>query len=100
MKASAFYTLPASQTGVDLPLKFPNGQPSGITLKVLGTDSGQFQKAASIKNKERPRIKYTAGQPDVTTGPIILSMPWTAQEDGANNTHVRIWKSPAAGQWS
>lgn len=46
---------------------------------------------------EFPRIKYTDGKPDVGTGSIMLTMPWTAQEERVGgvgtSTHVRIWRA-------
>lgn len=47
---------------------------------------------------EFPNIKYSDGKAPVATGPIFLSMPFTAQEEVVagvgTGTHVRIWKAP------
>lgn len=64
-------------------------------------DSGLFvainDPAGNTYVFEFPRIKYTDGKPDVATGSIMLTMPWTAQEERVGgvgtSTHVRIWRA-------
>jgi hypothetical protein len=40
----AFFTRPAANLGIELPLYTPDGQPSGHTLTVLGVDSDTFRR--------------------------------------------------------
>lgn len=43
-----------------------------------------------------PRIKYSGGQPDVSSGPIPLNMPFQALRDATENTNIKVLRIPAA----
>jgi hypothetical protein len=52
--------------------------------------------AGNIQRYRVPRIKYTGGQPDVSSeGPITLSMPFQALLDSSESTNMIIERTPA-----
>lgn len=74
----------------DLMEKFINEIESGLLFAVNDP-------AGNTYVFEFPRIKYTDGKPDVGTGDIMLSIPFTCQEENVSGagtgTHVRIWRA-------
>lgn len=56
MKASQLHTRTLANKGLDRPILFPDGTPTGELVTILGIDSDAFKKAAREANRERVRI--------------------------------------------
>jgi len=56
MKPSDFYTVPASEAGIKLPLLMLDGTDSGQWIMVKGPDSLAYRKAADVLNRRRVEI--------------------------------------------
>lgn len=82
MKATSLYTLNASCVGVPLAIRYPNGQPTGQTINVRGTDSHEFQSAA--REKHRQKIE-------------ILALPESEQEAAFEKATLKLMASVVAG---
>lgn len=82
MKASSLFTLEKSCAGVALEIRLPNGQPSGQSITVRGTDSPEFQSAAREKNKQKIDI---------------LALPLEKQESAFEKATLKLMASVVAG---
>jgi hypothetical protein len=56
MKPSDFYTVPASEAGIKLPLLMPDGTDSGHWIMVKGPDSLAYRKSMDVINRRRMEI--------------------------------------------
>ncbi|QDP52364.1 MAG: hypothetical protein Unbinned4162contig1001_64 [Prokaryotic dsDNA virus sp.] len=69
--------------------KFINEVESDIDFQLPDPDG-------NVQKHRLPRIKYTGGQPDVTSeGPITLTLPFQALLDPATGTNYLIERTPA-----
>lgn len=83
-----FFTLPKANAGVILDLPGPDGNPTGITLTVLGTDGDVFRRARVVRSRANVDIIALPEeeQPAAATEADIallseLIIGWTFEEE-------------------